>query len=64
MTDVNVVFLISIFIVAIGYLIINNLIGSFLEPKIMGKDLGLSTFIVFTSISYHLFVYPKQSGSI
>ncbi|MCD6173805.1 MAG: AI-2E family transporter [Sulfurimonas sp.] len=37
-------------IIAIGYLIINNLIGSFLEPKIMGKDLGLSTFIVFVSM--------------
>lgn len=36
--------------IAIGYLIINNLIGSFIEPKIMGKDLGLSTFVVFTSM--------------
>jgi len=37
-------------IIAIGYLFINNFIGTFLEPKIMGKDLGLSTFIVFVSI--------------
>ena len=36
--------------IAIGYLIINILIGSFLDPKIMGKDLGLSTFIVFISM--------------
>jgi len=36
--------------IIIGYLIINNLIGSFLDPKIMGKDLGLSTFVVFISM--------------
>ena len=36
--------------IAIGYLIVNIFIGSFLDPKIMGKDLGLSTFIVFISM--------------
>ncbi|MCK5293356.1 MAG: AI-2E family transporter [Arcobacteraceae bacterium] len=36
--------------IAIAYLVINILIGSFLDPKIMGKDLGLSTFIVFISM--------------
>ncbi len=36
--------------IAIGYLVINVFIGSFLDPKIMGKDLGLSTFIVFISM--------------
>lgn len=39
----------TLFII-IGYLVINILIGSFLDPKIMGKDLGLSTFIVFISM--------------
>ncbi|MEA2018430.1 MAG: AI-2E family transporter [Campylobacterota bacterium] len=36
--------------IALGYLVINIFIGSFLDPKIMGKDLGLSTFIVFISM--------------
>lgn len=37
-------------IIAFAYLIINILIGNFLDPKIMGKDLGLSTFMVFVSM--------------
>jgi len=39
----------SIFIL-VGYVIINVFIGNFLDPKIMGKDLGISTFIVFLSM--------------
>ncbi|WP_297440291.1 AI-2E family transporter [Sulfurimonas sp.] len=37
-------------IIALFYLLINNLISNFLEPRIMGEDLGLSTFIVFLSM--------------
>jgi predicted PurR-regulated permease PerM len=33
-----------------GYLFINIVVGNLLEPKIMGKQLSLSTFIVFSSM--------------
>ncbi|MDZ7371688.1 MAG: AI-2E family transporter [candidate division KSB1 bacterium] len=34
------------------YLAVNNVIGSFLEPRIMGKDLNLSTFVVFFCVIF------------
>jgi len=44
--------LIETIIIAAGYIIINTLIGNLIEPKIMGKGVGLSTFIVFVSMVF------------
>jgi AI-2 transport protein TqsA len=38
--------------VAAGYLLINQLIGSLIEPKVLGDRLGLSALVVFVSLVF------------
>lgn len=35
---------------ALAYLLVNTVVGSILEPRLMGKGLGLSTLVVFISL--------------
>ena len=37
---------------ALGYLLANNLVGNVIEPRFMGKGLGLSSLVVFRSLVF------------
>ena len=39
-------------LVALGYMVVNTVIGSILEPRIMGRGLGISTLAVFLSLLF------------
>ena len=42
----------SALLTGLGYLLANVVIGTFLEPRLMGRELGLSTLVVFISLVF------------
>ncbi len=49
--------IITAFWVASWYAVINMVIGNILEPKIMGKGLGLSALVIFLSMTFWGWVF-------
>lgn len=39
-------------IAALGFLVVNTLVGSVIEPKVMGQGIGLSALVVFLSLAF------------
>ncbi len=45
------------FWVALWYMIVNTVIGNILEPRIMGKGLGLSALVIFLSMTFWGYIF-------
>jgi AI-2 transport protein TqsA len=48
---------VGVFWTALSFFAVNNLVGNYLEPKFMGKMLGLSAFVVFLSLIFWGFIF-------
>ena len=40
----------------LGFVIVNMVVGNVLEPRVMGKEMGMSTLIVFLSLVFWGFI--------
>ncbi len=41
----------------VSFILVNNILGNIIEPRIMGKGLGLSTLVVFFSLIFWGFIF-------
>ncbi len=44
--------MVEVMVVCFGYLVVNTVIGSFIEPRLFGKEIGLSALVVFLSLVF------------